>query len=398
MIQGFKIKLLKAIFNTQKIILFLSFKYFSFYKFFGKEIKTVKWVVGVDEIASMNKNISMSIDGAYSVNMSKNMYYDYHYDFALNSKGIIGILFRLIISPIIFGRLMNQTDGFLYVWSTRFLLSRFDQGEYEYKFIKKHGKKIIFYFLGNDIRSAQRSILLARKNGYECTSDYRKLINPEVMSNDREQMLKERCRIAERYGDLIFTASVDQASYFKKKTYPFGYFYPSHLIKKTSSKFEKIKMVKIVHAPTSPFTKGTAHVRSALIRLKKEGHDFDYIELIGAKNSEVLHHLRDTHIVMNEFYAAVPGTFGVEAMANYCALITSADETIEPDLPRGSNNAWFVTKSYEVYDNLKTLLEKPDLMKRYAESGYSWVIQNASDIVCSQKLQSQLDAIIKGEK
>ena len=34
-------------------------------------------------------------------------------------------------------------------------------------------------------------------------------------------------------------------------------------------------------------------------------------------------------IVLNGFYALMPGVFGIEAMANYCALMTAADETIE---------------------------------------------------------------------
>lgn len=382
---AFKI-ILQIIFFLQKAILFTAFQ---FYKRINSDIR-YSWVVGVDEIAGMNRNISKAISNSYSINMSSNIYYDFEYDYSLKIKGKMGMIIRLLISPIILAKLINQTNGFIYLWSTRYLLSRFDQGEYEYKFLKKQGKKIVFYFVGSEIRSARVCMALARENNYECMSDYQNLLQPSISAHKHEEILKKRCNIAEKYGDLIITASVDQASYFKKKTYPFLYFYPNHLVSHNTFKFDNIKTIRIVHAPSSPFIKGTPLVRAAVLRLKREGHKFDYIELHGAKNTEVMYQLKYAHIVMNEFYAHVPGVFGVEAMANYCALMTSADETIEPDLPSGSNQAWLVTKSYEVYDNLKILLENPEIQKRYADAGYRWVNKYATDAVCNKKFHKKL--------
>jgi len=90
--------------------------------------------------------------------------------------------------------------------------------------------------------------------------------------------------------------------------------------------------------------------------------------------------------VLNEFYAFVPGIFGVETMASHCALMTSADEFIEKDLPQGSNNAWFVTKNYQIYDNLKTLLTSQGLIKSYADTGYTWALEHAAFSNSGKKL------------
>lgn len=116
-------------------------------------------------------------------------------------------------------------------------------------------------------------------------------------------------------------------------------------------------------------------------------------ELIDASNAVVIDWLRKSHLVLNEFYAFVPGLFGVEAMANYCCLLTGADESLEPDLPRGSNRAWCVTRYYQIYDHLKKFLDHPELMKVQAEAGYQWVLQNAAISKTGPKLQKMLDAI-----
>jgi len=184
-------------------------------------------------------------------------------------------------------------------------------------------------------------------------------------------------------------------SYFTKKTQPFIYFYPDENFTKNDTKFSNIKTYKICHAPTSPIIKGTQLVRAAIAKLRAEGYLFEYVELIGLSNEVVLEELRSTHIVLNEFYAFVPGVFGIEAMASSCALITSADENIEPDLPSGSKDAWYITKYYEVYDHLKDLLNSPDLIKKYADAGYEWAIENASCSRSSVKLMSLLNQIGK---
>jgi hypothetical protein len=74
-------------------------------------------------------------------------------------------------------------------------------------------------------------------------------------------------------------------------------------------------------------------------------------------NRVVLEHLKSSHIVLNQFYAFTPGLFGIEAMANHCAVLMSADPSIETGLPQKSKDAWMITKYWEVYDNLKYLLD-----------------------------------------
>jgi hypothetical protein len=103
-----------------------------------------------------------------------------------------------------------------------------------------------------------------------------------------------------------------------------------------------------------------------------------------------LKHLSGAHIVLNEFYAFMPGMFGVEAMASHCALMTSADEKIETSLPVGSNSAWMVTEYWNIYDNLKRLLDDHSLIKKYADAGYLWAYENCSYQNSAEKMRNIL--------
>jgi hypothetical protein len=260
-------------------------------------------------------------------------------------------------------------------------------------YVKSKNKNIVCFFTGTDIRSPRLMLDFAHKNEIDVHSNYLYLISPQSLTLEYETSKKKLAGVADNYADLVFNASVDQMSYFTKKTQPFIYFYPDENFVKNDTKFSDIKIYRICHAPTSPILKGTQLVRAAIAKLRAEGYRFEYIELIGVSNEVVLKKLRSSHIVLNEFYAFVPGLFGVEAMASHCALVTSADEHIEPDLPLTSNKAWYVTKNYEVYDHLKDLLNSPDLIKKYADAGYEWAIENASFSRSSVKLASYLNGI-----
>lgn len=383
----------RVLFGLQRVLLRLSFGYFSlYYRIFQRP--AYSWVIGVHEIAAINRYISISIPKSFSVNFKKNPYYDFKYDREITGRTSFAInLKRVIYGPIWLGQLTHLTDGFLYLWTTRFLISSLDEGEHEYRFLKSKHKKIVNYFVGSDIRSAKLTQALARERGDETEADYYHLIKPESLSDAHEEALQKRAAVAEKYADLIFTMKTDQASYFAKPTQPFLYFYPDDHFHKNENKFSGDGLVKIVHAPSSPVTKGTALVRAAITRLKREGYQLEYIELIGVPNAVVLRTLRECHIVLNEFYALVPGVFGVEALANYCALMTAADETIEPDLPAGSNAAWLPTKSYQVYDHLKFLLDHPDEQRRYAANGYEWAQRHAAQSSSGAALKQLLDHV-----
>lgn len=360
----------RIIFCLQKILLHISY--------FGCQIfvKTDKklWVVGVVEIANCLNHIAAALPKSYTVNLAHNKFYKINaYNFSLSDlppKLVLYISF--FVGPILLGYLANKSNQFFYIWNSGFLINGFDGREYEFRFLKNKQKKIVNFFCGSDIRSPRLSYEHGMSIGYETMISNLELVRPGFINEEREKFFEMIANVTDTYADYIFNAPVDQISYLKREVLPFRYFYPDHLFIKNDKKFDDLSVIKIFHAPSSPNIKGTQLVRAAIKALKMQGYKFEYIEILNAGNEVILETLKHVHIVVNELYAFVPGVFGVEAMASHCALLTSADASIETSLPPGSENAWFLTRYWDVTEKIKYLLDHPEEIKKYADNGYQW--------------------------
>jgi hypothetical protein len=383
-----KISLSYLVFFFQKILLIISYHFFKIVV----SKRNITWVVGVDEIASTVKYISEAMPNSYSVSLSKNRFYEFEYDFSLVPKGYykFDLIKRSIVGPILLGYLLNNAKGFLYIFSTGFLLDHIDSRDYEFAYIKRKNKKLVCWFVGNDIRSLKKMIDFSKKTKIDLAANYYSFTGLDRLSVGYDNSKKLVARVADQHADLVFNYDFDQMSYLKKKSLPNFYFYPDSNFYRNDLNFINQSDVIVVHAPSAPVIKGTQLVRAAVDRLLTEGYKFKYVEFIEKSNSEIVEQLKDANIVLNEFYSFAPGVFGIEAMASHCALLTSAYEEIEPSLPAGSDKAWMVTKHYEIYDNLKALLDSPLLVKQYADAGYEWALEHAAISSTGKKLENIL--------
>jgi hypothetical protein len=340
-----------------------------------------EWAVGIDEVAANVHNISSALGDAVSVSMSPHPFYSYCYDHFLPARiswKYLRYIVRIVYSPILLGYLCHRVNGFFYVAGSGYLLSERDGRSLEFRFLKSRGLKIVCFFCGSEIRSVRLMNQLATEMARDMISTYQAIAVPGFDAEHLESFRMKLAASADEYADHIFNAPVDQISYLRRVVHPFIYFYPDDSFRRNDGKFAEIRRVKVVHGPSSPFIKGTPLVRAAIKKLKMEGYDFEYKELIGVSNRIMLEALSEAHVVLNEFYAFVPGQFGVEAMASHCALITSADDRIETTLPAGANEAWMVTEYWNIYDNLKRLLDDHALIKQYADAGFAWASEHCS--------------------
>lgn len=351
----------------------------------------MSWVVGPVEIASMVANIARAIPDSYSVVIAPHPFYDFDYDFQIGSVRGDWLRSRFV-APWEFGRLAATARGFVYVGADGLLLGGDDRA-WEFSFLKRHGVRLVCLFAGSDIRSPVLMRRLQRETGMENIVTYLDQVAPVFATPAYDDQRRRTAVMADRFADVVFTAAVDQLSYLERPTQPFPYFYPDNDLVLDDSKHAAPGPRIIVHAPSSPIIKGTQVVRAAIQRLRTEGFDIDYRELINAPHAQVLVSLQEAHIVLNEFYAFVPGVFGVEAMASGCALLTRADETIETDLPSGSNSAWVVTTAADLCANLRELLEHPERIAPQAAAGLAWVERHATVSVSGARVRAVLDAI-----
>lgn len=357
----------------------------------------VSWVVGPDECASMVRQISQALPGTYSVNFSEESVYGYTYDFRFRTSRASRWRWteRKLRGPILLGRLMNQATGFIYVGSTGFLMSDTDQREFEFAYLRKKGLPIVCYWCGSDIRSVKRMHELERETGMPNVSTYMGERGAIYESDAWDQQKRRIAEVASRHASAMFSNTVDHLSYLTVGTEPFLYFLPDEPLP-NPGKFDDLSHPVVVHATTAPSIKGTALVRAAVARLREEGYDFEYVELIGVTNAQVKEQLARAHIAMNQFYGFSPAVFGVESLMAGCVVMMSADETVETDLPPGSNDAWVVTRHHEVDTKLRELLDDPSRMSGIAARGRAWAEAHAGRAAAGATLQRTLDAVLDG--
>lgn len=340
-----------------------------FFNFIFKfiKLKKVVMIVGVDEIANCTyyfKNVFQR--EAISVNFSSNKYYiNNKYDYMLNIKNKYFLyIARLFYGPYLLAKLSNQSDIFLYFWWTGFCVDR----EMDYKFLKNKNKKIVCIFVGDDIRSRK---LLKEKLEKENIDSY--VFYDHYNFEINEKRVKRVALLADKYSDLNFSVKKSQMSYLKDSIDNFTYMINDNILKNDKYSTLIDGKIKILHAPSNPILKGTPLVRAAIKKLQIEGYDFEYIELQNRPNEEVLKLLEESNIVLNQFYADMPGVFGIESMAKKNAVLMSADYK---NLPTNGKKPWLMTNYWELYDNIKYLLDNPHEIKRYADIGYKFVKNN----------------------
>ena len=237
----------------------------------------------------------------------------------------------------------------------------------EFKFLKSKNKKIICLFCVDDIRSLKLTINYWKNKNLDCGQNY----YDEKFDPDYDNLKKKIALSADRYADLIFSSPIANMSYLKSKQYPFRLQCDEIFFKQNDKKFEN-KIPKILHAPSSSLNKGTPIVRATITKLQQEGYIFEYVELQNVTNDIVIENLKSAHISLNQFYNPSIGLFGIESMASNCAVLMSADSSLQPNIPDGSSNAWLFTRYWEIYDNLKFLLDNPEKIKFYAQNGYNF--------------------------
>lgn len=382
-------------FIAQVITLNLSYALGGFRR--SNRTEGVDWIAGPYEVAHMVFQISNAVPRVRSVVLAPHPFYSEKYWWSpRQSVSALTIVLRSVfLGPWKLGQLARSVRGFIYLSAEGFVNSGFDHRRYEFSFLKRHGLQVVCFFTGSDIRSPRLMRELELKTGRPNLGTYLANTNPVFASAAYDDVKRKIAQTADDFADVIFNAELDQRSYLTRPTHPFLYFFKDGDIAESLSKFNDYSRPVVLHAPSSPIAKGTPLVRAAISELREEGLDFEYVELSEVPHSEVRAALARAHIVLNEFYSYVPGVFGVEAMAAGCAVMLSADETLDSQLPAGSNAAWEVTEHHRIARNLRRLLSDRDYALAKAVAGRDWVWTHAAASVTGAALSRVLAASLE---
>lgn len=357
--------------------------------------ETKRWFVGVDEIASMVFSIAKSVPGSFSVSFHSHRFYKFKYSLGFPSfmnQHLVSVI-AMVAGPIILGWAAPRAKGIIYVGSKGFLFGARDGRKREFEWLRKRGVAVVCYFTGSEIRSLKLTMEFENRTGVATIAGRVLEARPDLNIDAYEKPRKVLATAADDHANLIFNAKLDQISYIKRETLPFRYFYPDEDFKFLTDKFSNSSPWRVLHAPSEPLQKGTRYVREAVRCLQSEGYEFEYIELNGAPHSMVIEQLVTSQVVLNEFFAFLPGVFGIEALAHTCALLTSADQTMESDLPEGSNAAWIPTRHHQIADHLRLALDDPLETLEKAIRGYEWAQRHASMSAAGSELRRLLRGV-----
>jgi len=262
-------------------------------------------------------------------------------------------------------RLIHNFDVFHFVFGNSLLPYNLDV-----PILKLFGKKIVMTFVGSDIR-------------------------PRKITEDEKLNISKKKRIArfwEKHADAIISfPEYSQLLIKKYYTIPLGYdlkywkpFAPQGNKKDTDK-------ILIVHAPSHRGKKGTEYVIKTIDKLIKEGYNIDFKLLENLPNSEIRDWVNISDIVVDQLLIGWHGTFAIESMALAKPTLCHINEEWKKDVEYAKNLPLVNTTPDTIYDNLKSLIENPELRKELGEKGRKYV----EEVHDSKKIAKQLLEIYK---
>ena len=304
---------------------------------------------------------------------TRNPFLDFDYDVNLQERFDRYRLFRTGVSSNLFMRVFNKLqntiayhffgrnlsrliddhDMVIRLWSPFLPNSR------ENRIIKEKGKKLIVLFVGSDVRN---------HSTFRQEFDTSRWTFPEAfIVSSMEQQLK-LIRHAEKYADAVFSVP-DQAGLQLR---PYHHLQvPAPIDRCTYALHPERKMLKVLHAPSAPYKKGTDIIESTIQRLLDEGMEFEFVSIRDMPQERVLEMLTDADVLVDEIVFHGPGALSFEAMLSGCAVATRYMED-SPDFYRPP--VWQIDAE-NIYDRLKHLLGDPVLVRRLAEEGRMYVLE-----------------------
>lgn len=205
---------------------------------------------------------------------------------------LIGGLFCIIF--FIFA--IIRYDVFIFSYTTSLFPNNRDL-----PFLKLFGKKIIWIFNGSDIRPPFMDGALIYS--YNCSSVWLLVKDAEIS--------KQRAQYIEKYSDLI----IAQPCHCMFLSKPFvnsvyiGVPVIEKYVKHNKNLIRDESVLRVFHAPSSPYSKGTFKIREYIKEINKEleplGKKIEYIEKSDVSHDEVISEMANADIVFDQLYSDI---------------------------------------------------------------------------------------------
>jgi glycosyltransferase involved in cell wall biosynthesis len=238
--------------------------------------------------------------------------------------------------------------------------------------LKLFGKKVIMEYWGSDIRQADIAInyVYLKKNELQ-----------KIYPGKEDKYKRKKIKRIEEFVNLTIVGDYQILPYS-----------PKSIVVRQALDLSEIpyigcenrnEKIKIIHAPTDREKKGTKYVLDAIERLRKENYNIDFILIEKQTHEALIEMCKNADIIIDALLLESFGIFSMEGMALGKPVLNRIDEKFVkyyPGLPI------LRTDPDNIYDNLKLLIENPDLRKELGKKGRKYV----EEIHDSKKIARQL--------
>lgn len=203
---------------------------------------------------------------------------------------------------------VKRCDVFIFFWNS------FNGDFSDIELLKRKNKRIIFCFVGDDVRwffAQKQEFEKYQLKHIEYDNDY------DYSLNGLRERLR-RIRNSERFATIIFSR-LDQAQLQLKPYYRFHMMVDT---KKIKPNFNQNKIPVVVHAPSNKVGKGSKYVTDAINELKLEGIEFVFKQIEGLENNKLIQLLASADIVIDQMICPGSGKIASEALASGKVVIS----------------------------------------------------------------------------
>lgn len=188
---------------------------------------------------------------------------------------------------------LPRFDAFIFLYGQTFTNSRA-----ELWLLRRSQRKIIFIYVGSDARPPYMD---GGRFAGEVDDPLPAPYKLRSLVND----CKQQIRLHERYADYIVTSPA--TAHFFERPYInwFAMGLPKTLLADPVPP-TATTVLRILHGPSHPLVKGTAHILSCIERLRAKGYAIELIKIQGMTHDHVLRELARCDFVVDQLYSDTP--------------------------------------------------------------------------------------------
>lgn len=288
---------------------------------------TYKVLIGLSETAGYNSNLKkgfqkLGIDCAF-INLSYHIFqyggddepnifvkmYKFVYQQKIKQHHMIFkisffIILELLKIPIFIWAVINY-DVFIFIGGSSFF--RYFSYYLDLPLLKLLNKKVIALFVGSDERPPYINWGTTRINN--------DVTNKMKLYKKKTNKIKKRIVTIDKYANYVVThpgyAHFHQKNFIKLLAVGIPFSAPNQ---NNTIGAKSTKSIRILHSPSDPVGKGSAHIRKAIATLKQKGYSINFIEITGKPHNEVIKELQKCDFIIDQVYSDTPmAVFATEA-------------------------------------------------------------------------------------